>query len=146
MRREHIQLALEEARSISQHFEFVIIGSLSVLGVTGIIPPEEMSMSIDIDFYPLRDPNRASELVKSLGEGSDFHIRHGFYLDAVSTHLATLPDGWEDRMPELQLGSLSVRFLEVNDAAISKYARGEPHDFTVTRSFVYERILQCCLE
>ena len=95
---------MEEARAISHHFEFVIIGSLSVLGVAGIRPPDVMSMSIDIDFYPLRDPGRANDISKILGEGegSDFHLTYGFYLDPVSPNLATLPDGWEGRMPNEQ--------------------------------------------
>lgn len=123
-----IQLALEQAKKISNHTEFVIIGSLSVLGCSGIKPPTEMSMSIDIDFYPLNDPGRASQIADVLGQGSDFDIRNGFYLDAVSPKLPTLPDGWEARMPIVELGELKVSFLDVNDAAISKYARGQVHD------------------
>lgn len=123
-----IQIALEQAKKISNHHEFVIIGSLSVLGCRGIQPPSDMSMSIDIDFYPLRDPGRASQIAEVLGQGSDFNIVNGFYLDAVSPALPTLPDGWEGRMPVIELGELRVSFLDVNDAAISKYARGEVHD------------------
>lgn len=123
-----IQIALGQAKKISSHTEFVIIGSLSVLGCRGIQPPAEMSMSIDIDFYPLRDPGRAFQIADILGQGSDFNIEHGFYLDPVSPALPTLPTGWESRMPVIQLGELTVSFLDVNDAAISKYARGEVHD------------------
>lgn len=123
-----IQLALDQAKKISNHHEFVIIGSLSVLGCSGIKPPTNMSMSIDIDFYPLRDPGRASQIADILGQGSDFDINNGFYLDAVSPALPTLPEGWESRMPIIELGELKVSFLDVNDAAISKYARGQVHD------------------
>lgn len=45
MRRQHIQQALNAALAISNHHEFVIAGSLSVLGLLDQ-PPEFMSMSI----------------------------------------------------------------------------------------------------
>ena len=54
MLRSEIQVALEAAAKISLHREFVIAGSLSVLGYKEI-PPEMMSLSIDIDFFPLGD-------------------------------------------------------------------------------------------
>lgn len=128
MRREQIQQALEAARNLSNHHEFVIAGSLSVLGLLDR-PPEFMSMSIDIDFYPLSDPGRASEIAQVLGEGSPFHNRYGFYLDAISPELPTLPGGWRDRLVEHRLGEVTALFLDVNDTAVSKYARGAENDY-----------------
>lgn len=49
MRREQLRKALEAAAELGHHHEFVIAGSLSVLGLKEV-PPEMMSMSIDIDF------------------------------------------------------------------------------------------------
>lgn len=128
MQREQIQKALEAARDLSHHNEFVIAGSLSVLGLIER-PPGSMSMSIDIDFYPLRDPGRAGDIAGVLGEGSVFHDRNGIYLDAISPALPTLPDGWEGRLVKHELGGVIAYFLEVNDTAISKYARGAENDF-----------------
>lgn len=127
MHRAQIQQALEAARTISHCREFVIAGSLSVLGLLEN-PPPSMSMSIDIDFYPLNDPGRASDIAAVLGEGSDFHQRHGFYLDAISPLLPVLPDNWEQRLVRHNLGGVVAYFLDVNDAAISKYARGAEND------------------
>lgn len=127
MLRAQIQAALEAARKASQHTEFVIAGSLSVLGLIEH-PPEAMSMSIDIDFYPLRDPARAALIADELGEGSEFHDRNGYYLDAISPDLPTLPNGWQERMVRHQLGSVTAFFLDVNDTAVSKYARGAEND------------------
>lgn len=128
MLRAQIQTALEAACEASNHTEFVIAGSLSVLGLLEH-PPEAMAMSIDIDFYPLRDPQRASLIADELGEGSRFHQRHGYYLDAISPELPTLPDGWQDRMVERTLGSVKAYFLEVHDTAVSKYSRGADNDY-----------------
>ncbi len=140
MRREDIQKALEAACVVSNHHEFVVAGSLCVLGLIET-PPERMSMSIDIDFYPLRDPGRASDIASVLGEDSDFHARHGYYLDAVSPELPVLPDGWSDRLVPIKLGQMTAYFLDVNDTAVSKYARGALNDFRWLEAGYEEKIL-----
>lgn len=128
MRREDIQRALEAASAVSSHHEFVIAGSLSVLGLLAT-PPERMSMSIDIDFYPMRDPGGAADIAAVLGEDSDFHERNGYYLDAISPELPVLPEGWRDRLVKVELGLTTAFFLDVNDTAVSKYARGAENDY-----------------
>ncbi|MDR2614612.1 MAG: hypothetical protein LBC91_04740 [Candidatus Accumulibacter sp.] len=140
MRRDDIRKALEAARAISNHHEFVVAGSLSVLGLIDT-PPEAMSMSIDIDFFPLRDPGRAGDIASVLGEDSDFHLRHGYYLDAISPDLPVLPNGWCDRLIPVQLGLTTAFFLEVHDTAVSKYARGNPNDYRWLEAGYEARIL-----
>lgn len=47
----------------------------------------------------------------------------------MSPNLPTLPDGWESRLIEVKLDNgILLKCLEPNDAAISKYARGEVRD------------------
>ncbi len=128
MRREDVQKALEAASAISNHHEFVVAGSLSVLGLIDT-PPERMSMSTDIDFFPLRDPGRASDIASVLGEDSEFHERNGYYLDPISPELPVLPDGWRERLVPVKLGNTTAYFLDVHDTAVSKYARGAPNDY-----------------
>jgi hypothetical protein len=124
---EHIHHVLSEAKKITNHSDYVIIGSLSALGL-GFLPPEGMVSSIDVDLYPKNDPGRADEIALVLGQGSAFEDAYGYYVDAVSPHLPTLPDGWEDRLVIHDFGDVRALFLDLNDAAISKYARGEPRD------------------
>lgn len=128
MRREQILYALEEAAKRGPHTEFVIAGSLSVLGLIEV-PPEMMSMSIDIDFFPLRAPTHVQDIVAELGEDSDFHERHGYYLDPISSSILVLPTGWMERLVMLEFGSIRAWFLDVNDTAISKYVRSAENDF-----------------
>lgn len=66
MNRNDIDRLLVEARRITSHPDFVIIGSLSVLGAVAN-PPVSMTGSIDIDLYPKNDPGRASDIAKALG-------------------------------------------------------------------------------
>lgn len=127
MRHEDIQHALEAACAISHHHEFVIAGSLSVLGLLNT-PPPEMSMSNDIDFYPLHDPQAAGAVSELLGEYSAFHERNGYYLDPISPELPVLPGSWKDRLVKVVMGTATAYFLEVNDAAVSKYARSADND------------------
>ncbi len=123
-------LLFEKARQLCGHKEFVILGSLSILGVVRATEaPARMLMSIDVDCYTRLDPERIFELNEALGEGSPFEIEHGFYLDPVSPKLPTLPDQWEARLIRMPLESgVTLFFLDPNDVAVSKYARGEPRD------------------
>ena len=128
MNRGHIQNLLGEAARLTNHRDYVIIGSLSVLGAVAS-PPETMVFSIDVDLYPKNDPGRISEIASQLGLGSDFEQRHGYYADVVSPMLPTLPEGWQQRLISLSFeNGVTAWFLEPNDAAISKYVRAEPRD------------------
>jgi hypothetical protein len=128
MNRNDVGHLLAEAMRITRHRDYVIIGSLSVLGATAT-PPDAMTGSIDVDLYPKNDPGRAFEVAAALGLGSEFEQRHGYYADAVSPMLPTLPAGWEERLIQVQFDSgVSAWFLEPNDAAISKYVRSEQRD------------------
>jgi len=126
----NLEILFEEARKLSGHTEFVVVGSLSVLGVVqGKRVPPRMLMSIDVDCYARQDPECVFELQRDLGEGSAFEAAHGYYLDPVSPNLPTLPAQWEFRLIRVPLtNGLTVFFLDPNDAAVSKYARGEPRD------------------
>lgn len=130
MELKDLELLLGEASRRTQHTEFVIVGSLSVLGVLGRRPvPPRMLISIDVDCFTPNDPERIFELNDSLGAGSEFEQAHGFYLDPVSPQLPTLPANWAYRLIKLPLsGGITAGFLDPNDAAVSKYARGEPRD------------------
>jgi hypothetical protein len=126
----HLEVLFREAKRLTNHNEFVVIGSLSILGVVqGDEIPAEMLVSIDVDCYTKADPARILELKEALGEGSAFEAANGYYLDPVSPDLPMLPDQWEPRLIPVALGDgIRVFFLEPNDAAVSKYARGDPRD------------------
>lgn len=120
---------LEAARAVCGHTDYVVVGSLSILGMEQVTTlPADMTMSIDADCYTLADPPRIFDLQGALGEGSAFHRLHGIYLDPVSPRLPTLPDGWESRLITVRHDGLVAHFLEPHDAGISKLARGEPRD------------------
>jgi hypothetical protein len=120
---------LVEAKKQCGHSDYVIIGSLSILGMSDVTAiPGDMTMSIDADCYTLSDPGRIMDLRPALGEGSPYHKLRGIYLDPVSPKLPTLPEHWESRLLRMERQGVVALFLEPHDAAVSKLARGEERD------------------
>jgi hypothetical protein len=135
MKRSLLVNLFKEARRLSGHADYVIIGSLSILGVDDEEAlPAEMSMSIDVDAYAKADPGRIFDIAGALGEGSRFHLQNGYYLDPVSPAVATLPDGWESRLIRIEQDGIRLWCLDPDDAAISKYARSQPNDLRWIRA------------
>ena len=135
MKRDHLFKLFQEAHRLTGHKDYVVVGSLSILGTQdedGL--PVEMSMSNDIDSYTKTDPGRIYDVGAALGEGSEFHKENGYYLDPVSPALPTLPDGWENRMSNMSRGDVTLWFLDQDDAAMSKYARSQPNDLRWIRA------------
>ncbi len=130
MELSQLQELFDEARKLTNDTEFVVVGSLSILGIVqGKKIPARMLMSIDVDCYTLKDPGRILELQQQLGQGSPFEERHGYYLDPIAPEVVTLPAQWESRLVRVPLANgIVVSFLDPNDAAVSKYARGERRD------------------
>ncbi len=122
---------------------FVVVGSLSVLGLMqGREIPEVMLMSNEVDAYVENDPDRGFDFHQRWGQGSPFEREHGYYFDPVSPKLPTLPEGWPSRMIPMTLPSgVKVKFLDPNDAAVSKYARGEAKDRMWIREGLRQSIL-----
>ncbi|RZI80378.1 MAG: hypothetical protein EOP38_22625 [Rubrivivax sp.] len=127
MNRLQLQALLREAKALSGHSEFVIVGSLAILGAVAD-PPDAMVVSIDVDTYMKADPGRTGELSEALGQGSPFEDEHGYYLDPVSPNLPSFPEGWRDRLIQIDFGEVRAFFVEPNDVAVSKYIRGDERD------------------
>lgn len=132
---DHLFKMFAAARDMTAHTDYVVIGSLSVLGLGDDSPiPADMTVSNDIDCFTKADPERILGLQAALGVDSAFHVANGYYLDPVSPSLPSLPEGWEGRMNMIERDGIRVWFLEPNDAAMSKYARGERRDQRWIRS------------
>lgn len=128
MKRDDLRRLFAQARALSGETDYVVLGSLAALGYAGKVPAR-MAISLDVDAYGKGDPRRIFELAGALGQGSPFEAEHGYYLDPISPHVATLPAAWEARLVRIELEpGLAAWFLEPNDAAVSKYARMEPRD------------------
>ncbi|MBK7684688.1 MAG: hypothetical protein IPJ25_00550 [Rhodocyclaceae bacterium] len=141
-----IELLLIEAAKLSNHRNFVIAGSLSVLGAV-MRPPLDMLISRDVDIYTKLDPGRVfieiADSKTGITEGSKFHLKHGFYADPISPKILSLPDGWGARLIPVTLAQgVVANFIEPNDVAIAKLARSEENDIRWVRAGVKAGIIQ----
>ncbi len=68
MELSNLETLFDEARELTGHTEFVVMGSQSALGIArgGDVPPH-MLLSIDVDCYTRQDPARIFELRQALG-------------------------------------------------------------------------------
>jgi hypothetical protein len=60
----------------------VIIGSQTIHGEIAD-PPDELLQSMEVDMYPLADPDRADEIDGVLGDGSRFESTNGYFAHGV---------------------------------------------------------------
>src|ERR1700733_14129993 len=97
MRREEFELVIRAAADAVGLDEFVIVGSQAIHG-EACEPPEELLSSMEVDMYPLADPDRADYIDGALGDGSWFERTHGYFAHAVGPTTAKAPAGWMDRL------------------------------------------------
>ncbi len=130
MNREDLEHIIRASGDVTNQYEFVIIGSQSILG--SIPNPEEVfKMSAEADIYPLRAPELADKIDGAIGEGSPFHESNRYYAQGVGPETATLPSGWMDRLHRIQNGNTNDRVgycLDVIDLFMSKAAAGRDKD------------------
>lgn len=130
MNREDLEHIIRAAADVTKEYEFIIVGSQSILGPIPY-PPEVFKMSAEADIYP-RDAEEKSTMIDGvLGEGSQFHTTHGFYAQGVDSKTAKLPLGWEERLHRVQNEGTNGRLglcLDVIDLFMSKTAANREKD------------------
>jgi hypothetical protein len=96
MRYDQLEHAIRAACDVADDTELLIFGSQSILG-SFPEAPESLRASIEVDIQPLNRPEMADYIDGALGQESQFHQTHGFYVHGISIEAATLPEGWGDR-------------------------------------------------
>jgi hypothetical protein len=136
-------------RALAREFKtdtVFIIGSQAIMMSWPDAPPE-MRSSLEVDAYPGNArvweieqagksgevSQEASEHIHGLfGEGSAFHIAHGFYIDGVDEGTARLPSGWNTRaiVKRLEVDGREVKAVAPSpeDIIVSKLARLDDKD------------------
>jgi len=130
MTREELEHIIRACAEITNEYEFVIIGSQSMLGAVPC-PEPEFVVSMEADVYPLQTPDLADRIDGAIGEGSEFHRTYGYYAQGVGPETATLPDDWMDRVHRVQNGNTSGRVgycLDPVDLLLSKAVAGRDKD------------------
>ena len=130
MTREELEHVIRASGDITDQYEFVIIGSQSILG-SEPNPEEVFTVSMEADIYPLRAPELADKIDGAIGEGSQFHQSFGYYAQGVGPDTATLPKDWMQRVHRVQNSNTNDRVgycLDVLDLFIAKAAAGREKD------------------
>lgn len=144
MTRSQLEHAIRAACDVSGDTELWVFGSQAILGQFPDAP-EELRRSAEADVAPRNHPERAGSLDGPLGELSQFHRAHGFYVHGLSIDAATLPEGWQDRTIAVpgRGGHLSTgHCLDGHDLAASKLAAFREKDLRFVRILLAERMIQ----
>ncbi|WP_341909118.1 DUF6036 family nucleotidyltransferase [Polaromonas sp. YR568] len=130
MKRADLEHVIRAAADATGEYEFVIIGSQSILGAVAH-PPEELTMSMEADIYPLNAEEKADVIDGAIGEGSPFQDTFGYYAQGVDSTTAILPEGWKERLHRVQNDGTNGYLgycLDVIDLFMSKLAAHREKD------------------
>lgn len=139
-----LEHAIRAACDVSGDDELIIFGSQSILG-SYPDAPEGLRASIEVDLQPKNRPEMTEHIAGALGEDSQFHATHGFWVDGVLIEVASLPEGWERRTIQVAhpVGTRgnTGHCLEAHDLAASKLAAFRDKDREFVTILLHERLI-----
>jgi hypothetical protein len=135
VQRHQLEHLIRAAGTITDRYEFVVVGSQSILGSVER-PPIECLFSNEADIFPLGAEELSDAIDGAIGEGSQFHETYGFYAQGVDSSTAVLPTGWQGRVSRLQTEGTEGRVaycIHVLDLFMAKCvaARDKDRDFNI---------------
>jgi hypothetical protein len=130
MTRAELEHAIRAACDVAQETELYVFGSQAILAQFPDAP-EELRQSAEADVVPKHAVQNTDLINGVLGEDSQFHRLHGFYVHGIDLTTPTLPTGWEDRAVKVQNANTRDFIgwcLEAHDLAASKLAAFRDRD------------------
>jgi len=142
--REQLEHAIRAACDVSEDSELWVFGSQAILGEFPNAP-ESLRASIEVDVQPKNRPDATDAIDGALGELSQFHQTHGFYVHGVPIESVVLPRGWEHRAKPVR-DRISTRgntgwCVEPHDLAASKLAAYRERDRDFVRVLLAEEMI-----
>lgn len=128
MTKAKLEIMLREAGKIARDRDFFLFGSQSLRAICPRYP-KEFPKTLEADLYPRHHPQAWNLLHDEMGRDSKFFHRYGVFLDCVDPGLATLPDGWTERLIPFRTprtGGVTAWCLDPNDLFASKLAAWRP--------------------
>ena len=144
MTRDELEHIIRASAEITGQYEFVIVGSQSMLGAVPH-PEPVFTVSMEADIYPKDAPELADRIDGAIGEGSRFHETHGYYAQGVGPETAVLPRDWLTRVHRVQNESTNGRVgfcLDLVDLFLSKAAAGRDKDRVFCRALLAHGYVQ----
>ncbi len=141
---EQLKHAIRAACNVSGDSEVWIFGSQAILGAFPNAP-ESLLTSIEVDLQPKNKPEAIDDVEGSLGELSQFHETHKFYIHAFPIADIVLPDGWESRVIKVE-DDIGVHgyigwCVEPHDLAATKLSAFRDKDRDFVRTLLVERLI-----
>ena len=94
--------------------------------------PSGLPISPEVDLYGLSGGWHSEDVDPVAGQGSAFHVEHGFYIDAVGALTAVVPPDWRVRAKKMVVDvygrPVTALILGPNDLALSKYVAWREKD------------------
>lgn len=143
MTREQLEHAIRATCDVAEDTEVWVFGSQAILG-TYPDAPASLRRSVECDVVPKNRPERVDAVDAALGELSQFHRTHGFYVHGVPLETARLPDGWNDRTVTVRNRNTrghAGHCLEAHDLAASKLAAFRERDRGFVRILIVEDLI-----
>lgn len=141
--RNDLILALDKCSGLTGDREFVVIGSVSILG-SKPSAPRHLTISADIDLFPrFGESGEKNEMIdKHFGQGSEFELENNFYIEGVGAWtMMTSPQGWEKRMVAITAPSGAIGWcLDPFDLAFNKLEAGRDKDLEYVGEMVKANI------
>ena len=144
MTRPQLEHVLRAAGAIAQEEKLVVIGSQSILGAYPEAPPQ-LTVSLEVDLYPLDNPGKADLIDGSIGERSPFHETFGYYAHGIGPETALLPYRWLSRVIEVNntnTGGVTGLCLHPADLAVSKLLAGRAKDLEFVSAMLSTHLLE----
>lgn len=144
MTRAQLEHAIRAACDVAGDSELWIFGSQAILGQYPDAPAT-LRESAECDVTPKNRPEAVDKIDGALGELSQFHQTHGFYVHGLSLDAAILPDDWKGRTHKIQ--NLNTKqyagyCVEAHDLAASKLVAFRDKDREFVRILLNENLIQ----
>ena len=144
MKRTEFEEALRLVGEIACDRDFYVLGSQAIHGLVDK-PPTACLRSAEVDVYPKNHYQAVSLIQTKLGKRSAFAAKRPYYIDCVSPDLATLPDGWTERLVPFKTkgtGGVTGWCLELHDLTLAKLAAGRPKDLRYIRALFRHKLIR----
>lgn len=144
MTRDELEHAIRAACDLADETEVIVFGSQAILGQYPDAP-SALRQSAEADISPKHAVDKVDLIDAILGQDSQFHRLHGFYVHGLSIEeAAVLPPGWERRAIKVQNKNTRDFIgwcIEAHDLAVSKLLAHRPKDFEFVRVLIAEGLV-----
>jgi hypothetical protein len=135
--RSELEHAIRAACDVADDSEVWVFGSQSILGQFPNAP-QALRQSAEADIAPRNHPERVDRIDGAIGELSQFHRTHRFYVHGLAIELASLQSDWQSRtvpVPGRGARDSTGYCLEGYDLAASKLSPSEKRTASSFASF-----------